>query len=110
MYSSYSAPVGLRFDDCNIWFPNAVTPNNDGKNDLAGVRGNLGYYTDFSLGIYNRWGERVYYTEDIYTGWNGIYKEVEQELGVYFYMIFYNLHVKKSMLKGELTLIRYCLS
>jgi gliding motility-associated-like protein len=87
-------------------FPSAFTPNGDGLNDLIGVVGTLKYYTNFSLSIYNRWGQRVFYTEDIYAGWDGIFNGTKQDLGTYFYMIYYSLEGKKHMMKGDFQLIR----
>ena len=91
---------------CDIAFPSAFTPNGDGKNDLIGVVGTLKYYHDFSLNIYNRWGERVFYTEDIYAGWDGVYNGVKQDLGTYYYMVSYSFEGKKHILKGDFSLIR----
>ena len=94
------------FEPCDITFPNAFTPNNDGKNDIARVVGYLGLYRNFSLSIYNRFGQRVFYTEDIYSGWDGTFNGIPSDLGVYFYMIYYTLEGKQHMMKGDLTLIR----
>jgi len=98
--------IKVDFTACNIWFPNAFTPNGDGLNDIARVAGSLGFYKDFRLSIYNRWGQRVFYTEDIYEGWDGTFKGVKQDVNTFFYMIFYTLNGKEHMLKGDLELIR----
>ena len=98
--------ITVSFELCDIAFPNAFTPNNDGKNDVAHVLGSLALFKDYSLNIYNRFGELVFYTEDIYSGWDGTYKGVNAELGTYFYMIHYTLEGKQHMLKGDLALIR----
>jgi len=50
-----------------LQFPNAVTPNGDGVNDrfvIKNLVNGLGYPTN-SLAIYDRWGKRVYYKENI---------------------------------------------
>ncbi len=98
--------VKVDFHMCDLAFPSAFTPNGDGKNDIIGVLGTLKYYRDFSLSIFNRWGQRVFYTEDIYAGWDGIFNGARQDLGTYFYMIFYSLEGKKGMMKGDFQLIR----
>jgi len=51
-------------------FPNAFTPNGDGRNDLFRpvVSGNL---TSYILTIYNRWGQRIFSTSNPSSGWNG---------------------------------------
>ena len=52
-----------------IYLPNSFTPNNDGLNDVFRAVGNG--VVDFELEIWNRWGERVFYTNDIEEFWNG---------------------------------------
>ena len=42
-----------------LYVASAFTPNRDGKNDCFGVR-HWGAVKDFSLAIYNRWGEKVF--------------------------------------------------
>lgn len=50
-----------------LQFPNAVSPNGDGVNDKFIIRNlveGLGYPNN-SLAIYDRWGKRIYYKENI---------------------------------------------
>lgn len=50
-----------------LQFPNAVTPNGDGVNDKFIIRNlvnGLGYPNN-SLAVYDRWGKRVFYKENI---------------------------------------------
>ena len=49
--------------------PNAFSPNGDGINDILYVRSNG--VDNVLLVIYNRWGEKVFETEDITVGWDG---------------------------------------
>jgi gliding motility-associated-like protein len=58
-------------DERDIFFPNAFTPNNDGKNDVLLLRSN--FVTDLDLHIYNRWGEEVFKSNNINVGWDGTY-------------------------------------
>lgn len=67
--------------------PNAFSPNGDGTNDLLNI-----YFHDIAsielYTIYNRWGEIVFSTNDITTGWNGmIDANTEAEMGTYVYFI-----------------------
>jgi gliding motility-associated-like protein len=101
-----SDTINVDFHICDIGFPSAFTPNGDGKNDDIGVEGTLKYYQNFAMSFFNRWGERVFYTEDIYGRWDGIYNGVKQDLGTYFYMIFYSFEGHKHMMKGDFQLIR----
>jgi gliding motility-associated-like protein len=70
----------------SVRFPNAFSPNGDGKNDEfkpmhEGVQ-------SYQLAIFNRWGEKVYESLDPDTGWKGFYKEGNErvENGVYMYV------------------------
>ena len=98
--------IKIDVDACNIWFPSAFTPDGDGHNDIIRVVGSLQFYRDFSLSIFNRWGERIFYTTDIYQGWDGKLKGIPQDVGTYFYMINYTLEGKKHFMKGDIELIR----
>jgi len=95
-------------DTC-IYMPNAFTPNNDGLNDVikAVVKPwcNVSVY---SLRIFNRWGEEVFYSSDVSSGWDGRYKGTLQNIGAYQYLLTYTDPVGngKHLLKGDITLVR----
>ena len=57
--------------EVRYFLPNAFTPNGDGFND--GFRGNgvMKGATDFSLSIWNRYGEKLFETADPFESWNG---------------------------------------
>ncbi|MGB1031866.1 MAG: gliding motility-associated C-terminal domain-containing protein [Flavobacteriales bacterium] len=53
----------------DFFVPNTFTPNGDGENDVfLPIAPNN---EDFTLNIYNRWGEMVFTTDDPKMGWNG---------------------------------------
>jgi gliding motility-associated-like protein len=72
-------------NDCTeggLHTPNIFSPNRDGAND--GVRVFTQRETDFtSLGIYDRWGNQMFYSEDINQSWDGVYKSQLAQTGVY---------------------------
>jgi len=70
----------------NILVPNAFTPNNDGLNDCFGVRF-LGQISNLKFSIYNRWGNRVFYTSNSSECWDGTYKREKLKSDVYVYQI-----------------------
>lgn len=53
----------------NIFVPNAFTPNGDGVNDTFFAIGTE--VRDFEMWIFNRWGEQMFYTDDISRHWTG---------------------------------------
>ncbi len=89
-----------------LLIPNAFSPNGDGANDVLRVV-NTNPVTNFSMAIYNRWGNLVFETDNITTGWNGKYKGADAEMGVYVYYIdvVFEGNVTKTY-KGNITLIR----
>jgi gliding motility-associated-like protein len=70
-----------------IYIPNAFTPNGDNTNDFFTAKGDE--ITEFTMMIFNRWGEMIFQTDDIHKGWDGTAKNstsVAQD-GVYVYKI-----------------------
>ena len=70
---------------CNlhIFIPNSFTPNGDNENELLVVKGNN--VLSFEMSIYNRWGELMYFTDDISMFWNGKYRSEIVPEGAYSY-------------------------
>lgn len=67
--------VEIDFDCfCALYVPNAFTPNDDGINDLFGVKTNCDPWL-FELLIFDRWGELIFESNDPYDYWDGVYKE-----------------------------------
>lgn len=63
---------GIMIDPIQVFYaPNAFTPNSNGKNDVFRVYGDGIEFSTFEMAIYNRWGERIFKTNDYNEGWNG---------------------------------------
>lgn len=96
-----------------VIIPNVFTPDNDGFNDVYDI---LATGTDqYQLSIYNRWGQRVFYSEkdgqgDDGNNWNGTVDQggALYPDGTYFYLFNYTLKCggKSFKTNGTLTLIR----
>jgi gliding motility-associated-like protein len=54
-----------------MYIPNSITPNNDGRNDVFLPIGNAIDVTDYTLMIFNRWGDKVFETTDPNKAWTG---------------------------------------
>src|SRR5690606_6668778 len=91
---------------CEIWLPNAFTPNGDGVNDIFRILGNIGRLEGVTLSVYNRWGEQVYVTQDPYKGWDGYYKGVPSQMGTFVYLLEYSLDGKPYKQTGNFHLLR----
>ncbi len=57
--------------DYELYAPNAFTPNGDGLNDLWNVKGIGIDPNHFELYIFDRWGNLIYYADDMNKGWDG---------------------------------------
>ncbi|MBK8778459.1 MAG: PKD domain-containing protein [Saprospiraceae bacterium] len=93
----------------SYFLPNAFTPNNDGVNDIYVGTGALAGMQNFSMNIYNRWGEMIYYSEDPGAGWNGKRHNNGplEPNGVYVCIVKYQTdHGENRTLKSFATLIR----
>ncbi len=52
-----------------FYIPNAFTPNRDGNNDeFYGIGTNIAAY---QMSVFNRWGELIFYSDDIHKHWIG---------------------------------------
>jgi gliding motility-associated-like protein len=96
IYINYDAIIGV---------PNAFSPNGDGINDMVKVEG-LGI-VELEFMIFNRWGEKVFQSNDKNIGWDGVYKGVPQEMDVYAYTVKAKfLDDTRRRLNGNITLLR----
>jgi len=71
-----------------LYVPNAFTPDSDAYNRLFFPVISSGFALErYELLIFNRWGEIIYTTQDMYAGWDGTYKGVLQQSGTYTWKI-----------------------
>lgn len=86
--------------------PNAFTPNNDGVNDCFGIR-YWGVIQKLEFSIFNRWGQRIFFTTNPQQCWDGYSGGRMQDNGVYIYQIKASTICAESVIrKGSFTLIR----
>lgn len=90
---------------CELTFPSAFTPNNDGRNDKFRPI-TQGWHDVKSFRVLNRWGETIFETADERRGWDGTFNGKPQDLGVYFYSIIFKCSGKDVEQKGEVVLVR----
>jgi gliding motility-associated-like protein len=89
----------------DFYMPNAFSPNGNGNNDVLLLFGS-GIKT-VDMKIFNRWGEKVFDSNNQWTGWDGTYKGALQPPGVYtFVVVAEYLNGKKKQKNGSITLIR----
>ncbi len=91
--------------DANV--PTAFSPNGDGYNETFRPLGSAEYATEYQMTIWNRWGQEVFRSVDVYSGWDGNYKGSQAHTGVYAYVITYkNIYNEAKVVKGNVTLTR----
>ncbi len=73
-------------NEFSVILPDAFTPNGDGLNDVwRPVTIGLIEFVDVS--IYNRWGERLYFSRERSAGWDGTFMGKAQEMGSYIAVV-----------------------
>ncbi len=94
---------------CTYYMPNAFSPNGDNLNDGIKPLFNTDCgYTDYFYAIYDRWGEQVFSTNDPNARWDGTYKGIPMDIGVYMYYFQFksSFNSQKQIVKGDITLVR----
>tara|TARA_R110002051_G_C8698251_1_gene494006 strand:+ start:634 stop:1188 length:555 start_codon:yes stop_codon:yes gene_type:complete len=97
----------VKVEECSpfLYIPNSFTPDGDGVNEVFQVEGSPGI--EFHLIIFNRWGEVIFESYNISDYWDGTYKKLQCQEGVYIYSV---RHVtpphKVNLFVGHVTLLR----
>jgi gliding motility-associated-like protein len=91
---------------CEIFMPNAFSPNDDGRNDVFKAITN-GNHKVTNFRIQNRWGQVVYEAANPEDGWDGSFNSKAQPLDTYYYFLRYKCTDGKTYeTKGEVVLVR----
>jgi|GEM_PF-3131913 len=91
-FDGYGCPRSGQFivvvdtlDDGSVFVPNVFTPNGDGVNDrFRVVAADAG---EFSLTIFNRWGQEIWTADDPSVSWDGTNNGSPVPDGTYIYML-----------------------
>ena len=95
--------------EVRYYLPNAFTPNGDGVNDFFGGTGMMEGATNFTLSIWNRYGEKLFETADPFERWNGRKNSTGNlaPQGVYVVQVYFkNPRGEPIHVKGFATLIK----
>ena len=86
-----------------IPIPNAFTPNDDGLNDtFKPYESNI---EDYTMLIFNKFGEKIFTSNDINIGWDGYFKGKIRQ-GSYVYKIVFKIDGKEITQTGKFVLIK----
>jgi gliding motility-associated-like protein len=81
----------------NLFYPNVITPNGDGKNDFFQLDKSL---KNSNIQIFNRWGSEIFAAKEYNNDWNG----GNGSSGTYFFII--TNECLPSSIQGPLTVIK----
>ena len=99
----------IKVDDVyTIYVPEAFSPDNDGINDVFICKAHGIDLDNFNMKVYDRWGEIIFETDDIYTGWDGKVKGGNMaENGSYIWLVtFKTFSGTEYQKRGTVTLFR----
>lgn len=100
-YDCKYSPIAIaRQCDIIVGSPNVFTPNDDGENDVL-MFNLLEIFDGSQLQVFNRWGNKVYESNDYQNDWNGD----DLPAGTYFYILNIN-DDRHEPQKGTFTIIR----
>jgi len=91
-----------------LFIPNIFTPNGDGSNDFFEIFGNLSSLRYLEVKVFDRWGEKVFESNDHHFKWDGTFKGKLMQPAVFVYVInaaFAN-EAKARLWKGSVTLMK----
>jgi len=102
---SYSNKICFDFEPI-LWIPNSFTPGNGeaGLNDYFKVIASN--YKSFSITIFNRWGEKLFTSNDLMKQWDGTYKGKQCPMDVYVYQVSLGGGRSNIFKNGTINLLR----
>jgi gliding motility-associated-like protein len=107
--SSATSIIGI-FENATIFIPNAFSPDGNELNQYFQIEGNKIDPSDFSMQIFNRWGELIFESKNIAFGWDGTYTENNYSApsGVYTYQVRYRFDGMQDSktIQGHFSLLR----
>lgn len=98
--------VGVTICDCPVYIADAFTPNNDFVNDEFSPKTNCEYIL-YSFVVFDRWGEKVFETDQSSNAWDGTYHGKVVPAGIYVYHLTYRFEMAPELVRcGTVTIIR----
>ena len=89
-----------------LFLPKAFTPNGDGLNDLFGISNPFVLQNLISFEIFDRWGNRVFITDNADEKWDGLYNGKEVNPGSMLYRILFECNGEEKAVVGNFAIIK----
>lgn len=105
--------LNVEAKDCEpkFYMPTAFSPNGDHQNDFFAPQTALDTkINSYELRLYDRWGGEIFISNDIDNRWDGQYQNKEVPIGIYLWLLTYELDnlgtLETYVETGEVLLIR----
>jgi gliding motility-associated-like protein len=97
-------PNELTCDELKM--PNAFTPNGDGINDIFTISNDFIIEELKAFEVFDRWGNKVFETNQKLAGWDGYFKNQPVNPGTYLFKVDYQCKGQEFFNTGSFTVIR----
>lgn len=102
---SFTANVVLPVLSAAYRIPEVITPNGDGTNDIFRIFFN-GDITDYTMTIFNRWGQKIFTSNDVQQGWDGTKDGTAQNQDTYLFLAKFRFNGVEFQEEGQVNLVR----
>ena len=101
----FQTRIDLPIAESQNTIPEVISPNNDGTNDVFRVFFS-GELQDFTLVVFNRWGQEVFSSNDPTEGWDGTKDGKPQNSDTYLYLARFTQNGVEFEEEGQFALVR----
>ncbi len=89
-----------------VFLPSAFTPNGDGLNDTYGISNPFALQELVSFEVYDRWGNQIFKTNNVFDKWDGSYNGQTLNPGVVMYKVIHICNNVEYVESGTVTILR----
>ena len=100
-----SIDIQLVSCECEVFFPNAFSPDGNGLNELFKPTAEC-LLRDYHLQVFNRWGELLFESFELEDGWDGTFMKKDVQSDLYIYVSRYQLQSGHTSRKGYIYVLR----
>jgi len=101
-----TASVRVKVECNEVYFPNAFSPDGNGLNDGFGPAGDVSVLREYTLRVYNRWGQLMFTSIDPSRKWDGTFLGKRLDPQTCVWICTFNLGGNRQTRSGSVTLIR----
>lgn len=91
---------------CEVALAKAFTPNLDGLNDTYGISNPYAINNLVSFEIFDRWGAKVFTTDNSFDQWDATFKDERVDPGVFLWQVVYICDGVEKSESGTVTVLR----